>query len=490
MPDLSGMSMRLPPQNLQAEQALLGAVLANNKAYDGVAGWLKPGHFADPVNGRIFEAVARRIDAGRLADALTLKGEFEAAGVLDEVGGVAYLGQLLGMMVSPTMAGEYGRAVRDAWHRRELIAIGEDLVNRCFVPGEASARDLHERAEEALAALADGQEGEAAPMPAAEAMGLAIDRAVASAAQPGGLVGITTGLRVLDDITGGLRGGQMVVVGARPSMGKTTLLQAMAAGAAGAGARVMLISMEMTAASLGAQLVAGLTPIHRELATRGKEPGHDDMGRFRWRAVSESEVRAMRAAQRAMAERRLLVVELRNRTMAAVRSLVRRQMRRGGLDLVLIDYLGLLRVPELARFDNRTLEVTRLSADIKALAVDFNLPVVVASQLNRGVEGRDVKRPGLADLRDSGSIEQDADIVMFLHRDHYYLSRQKLERSEREDAEAFANKMSRHAERMRLAEGIAELHVDKQREGRTGTVRVAFGDQTTWFSDLPEGVGA
>jgi replicative DNA helicase len=482
--------MRLPPTNLQAEQALLGAILANNKSYDAVAGWLRVEHFADPVNGRIFEAAARRIDRGQLADPLTLKGEFEAAGVLDEVGGVAYLGQLIVAMVSPTMVGPYGRAVLDCWHRRALISIGEDLVNSAMTPGEASARELHERAEEALAALADGQEGEAMPVPAAEAMGLAIDRAVAAAARPGGLVGLTTGLRALDDITGGLRRGHMVVIGARPSMGKTTLLQSIGAGAASAGGRVLLVSMEMTAASLGAQLVAGLTPIHRDLATRGKEAGHDSAGRFEWRAVSDREVRAMQMAQRAMAERRLSVVELRTRTMAAVRSLVRRQTRRGGLDLVLIDYLGLLQVPELARVGNRYLEVTRLSADIKALAVDFDIPVVVASQLNRDVEKEDVKRPGLAHLRDSGSIEQDADVVMFLHRDAYYLKRMKHERSEREDAEAYANRLSRHAEKLRLAEGVAELHVDKQREGRTGTVRVAFGEDTTWFTDLPEGVGA
>lgn len=479
--------MRQMPANVQAEQALLGALLANNKAYDRVAQFLRPEHFADQVHGRIYEVMARRIDAGRLADAVALKAEFENAGTLDEVGGTAYLAQLLSAMVGIITAGEYGRAIHDAWHRRQLIEIGEELVNRAFAPGEASARDIHEAAEERLAGLADGQEGESAPMAAHAAMGLAIDAAAQAAARPSGLVGISTGLAALDDITGGLQGGDMIVVGARPSMGKTSLLQAIGAGAAAAGARVLLVSMEMTAAALGAQLVAGLVPISRDLATRGKERYQDDLGQFRWRPVRDDEIRSMQAAQRAMAERRLMLVELRTKTMPALRAVVRRMRRTGGLDVVLIDYLGLLRVPELARHDNRTLEVTRLSADIKAMAVDFNLPVVVASQLNRGVEGREVKRPSLADLRDSGSIEQDADVVMFLHRDHYYLSRLKIERREKESAEDFANRNTRHADQMKAAEGVAEIFVDKQRKGRTGSIRLAYGHETTWFTDLPEG---
>lgn len=489
MADGSLVGLRQPPTNLPAEQALLGALLANNKAYDQVAGWLRPEHFADPVHERLFEAVARRIDAGQLADAVVMAGEFEHDGVLAEVGGKAYLAQLLSAMVSPTMAGAYGRAVRDAWHRRALIEIGAELVNSAYAPGEASAQQLHEAAEERLAALADGQEGESAPIAASEAMALAIDEAWRAREAPGGLVGLTTGLRAVDDITGGLRRADMVVIGARPSMGKTTLGLAISAGAAAAGGRVLFVSLEMTPTQIGAQITAGLTPIARDLTERGKHREQDALGRFTWRPVTSGEIDAMMAAQRAMAQRRLLVVDLRTRTMAALRGVVRRLMRRGGLDLVVIDYLGLLRVPELARFDNRTLEVTRLSGDIKAMAVDFNLPVVVLSQLNRGVEGREVKRPGLSDLRDSGAIEQDADVVMFLHRDEYYLERLKLEQGEREGAEIFADRRSRHNEKLKAAAGRADLHVDKLRKGRIGTVQLAFGNETTWFTDLPDEVG-
>jgi replicative DNA helicase len=253
---------------------------------------------------------------------------------------------------------------------------------------------------------------------------------------------------------------------------------------------VLFATLEMSPEDIGAQITAGLTPVVRDLATRGKERVQDPAtGRFGWRPVSEAEVARMMAAQRAMAERRLLLVHLRIRTMSALRAVVRRQKRRG-LDLVVIDYLQLMRVPELARFDNRTLEVTRLSADCKAMARDFGIPVLVLSQLNRAVEGREVKRPSLADLRDSGAIEQDADVAMFLHRDHYYLDKLKLERRERESEEEWANRQARHLQAMREAHGRASIFVDKNRKGRTGTAQVAFGHDTTWFSDLPDEVGS
>jgi replicative DNA helicase len=486
---LVGLGLRQPPANAQAEQALLGGLLANNRAYDGVAGWLREEHFADPAHGAIYAAIARRIDTGRLADALLLvreSGEWAHA-FKDEAEARAYISELLTAMVGAQDVRHYAEAVVDAWHRRALIEIGADLMRRAFEPGEATARAIHEAAEERLAQLADGRGGDAEPMPAHEAMGLAIDEAWKSRDTPGGLVGLTTGLRALDDATGGLRGGDMIVVGARPSMGKTTLGLTMAAGAAAAGGRVAFVSYEMPASDLGAQITAGMTPISRDLTTRGKQRFQDELGRFRWRPVTEAEIASMHAAQRAMAERRLMILDMRVRTMTALRAAVRRLVRRGGLDLVVVDYLQLMEVPELARFDNRTLEVTRLSGQLKALAKDFGIPVVVLSQLNRAVEGREVKRPTLSDLRDSGAIEQDADLVMFLHRDQYYLERAKIERGDKEKEEDFANRRSRHFQALDAAEGKADLFVDKLRKGRIGGVQVAFGNDTTWFSDLLEG---
>jgi replicative DNA helicase len=486
---LFGASLQEPPQSLQAEQALLGALLANNRAYDDVAATLREEHFFDPAHGRIYAAIARRIDAGRVADALVLARESAdwAEGFDGEAAARAYLGQLVAAMVSPRMAKEYAAAVVDCWHRRALIDIGVDLVTHARSPGEASARQVHERAEEALSNLAAGQDEENRLVPGHEAMGLAIDAAMASRFTPGGLVGLTTGLRELDGITGGLRRGELTVIGARPSMGKTTLALSIAAAAARADARVLFVTIEMTAAALGAQLVAGLAPVQRDGAIRGRVQERDEVGRFTYRPVSDAEVAAMLAAQRAMRERRLMVLDLRVPTMTAIRGMARRLARRGGLDLVVVDYLGLLRVPELAGSDNRVLEISRLSAASKALARDLEVPVVMLSQLSRQVEGRENKRPLLNDLRDSGTVEQDADRVIFLYRDHYYLSREQPKRGERDGEEAWANRLSAHAHALDKAEGRAELIVAKQREGRVGTVSVAFGHETTWFTDLEEG---
>lgn len=493
MPDeraspLLGLGLRMPPTNVPAEQAVLGGLLANNKAYDGIAGRLRVEHFADPANGAVFGAVARRIDAGRLADAVTLAGCVAewAAAFKGDAEARGYLASLLAAMVGTRDVAHYAEAVIEAWHRRALIEIGEELVGRAMDDSAVPAREVHEAAEEALARLADGQEGEAPPVAAHRAMELAIDEAWRASKTPGGLVGLSTGLGALDDATGGLMRGDMLVLGARPSMGKTSLGQTIAAGAAAAGGRVAMFSFEMSAEALGAQLVAGLVPLSRDLTTRGKERFWDERGRFGWRPVTAAEIAAMQSAQRMMAERNLLIFDRIPRTVAAVRAAVRRMKRRGGIDLVVVDYLQLMTVPELRGSDKRYEMVTRLSGDLKQLAKEFDVPVLVLAQLSRAGEEREVKRPQLSDLRDSGAIEQDADVVMFLHRDSYYLSRRKMERGEKQSAEEWANQQSRHNERMAAAEGRADVYIDKARKGRIGTVHLAYGEETTWFTDLPE----
>lgn len=484
---LMALSQRLPPSNIQAEQALLGALLANNKAYDRMAAFLRPDHFADPVNGRIFAAIAARIDSGRLADVITLKADFEHAGGLAELGGAEYLVDLLGAMVGIINAGEYARAIRDAWHRRALIDIGETLVNAAFGGADIStAADVHEQAEAALFALGDrGDDGEAWSA-AHEAMGVAIDAAVTAAKRPSGLIGITTGFTALDAMTGGWRRGQYVLLAARPSMGKTMLALAMAAGAAQVDGKVLFVSREMNREAIGAALAAGLAAVPRAAAERGKIRERDAYGRFVWTPIDDAIVNRMVTAARAMASRTLIVDECRAGTMAAVRAAARRQKRRGGLDLIVIDYLLLMRVPELARSDNRTLEISRLSADAKALAVDLDVPVLVLTQLNRGVEGREDKRPELSDLRDSGSLEQDADTVMFLYREHYYLRDRPPMRSAFKAEEKYADASTAWSAAEVDARGRADLIIRKQRRGPVGTIKLLYGDATTWFTDLPE----
>lgn len=477
---------RQPPVNFEAEQALLGAVLTNNRAYDMVASFLREEHFADGIHGRIYAAAGARIDAGRVADAISLKADFEGAGILDEVGGTAYLAQLLGAMVGIINAADYGRAIHEAWWRRQLIDIGEDMVNGAYSaePG-TTAKDLHERAEERLFVLGDSGGTEDAVAQAHEAMALAIDAAVKASTSPTGLVGITTGFTELDDMTGGLRNGRFYLLGARPSMGKTSLALGIGTGAARAGGRVLFVSREMPRVAIGAQLAAGLAGVARDAAERGRVRDRDELGRFRWMPITPAEIDAMMRAQREMLRQNLLIDECRSGTMSAIRSRARKEKRRGGLDLIIVDYIGLLKVPELQKFDNRVLEITRLSEQSKALARDLDVPVIMLTQLNRGTEGRDNKRPTLADLRDSGALEQDADAVMFLYRDHYYLSKETLSRTANESEEAFANRSSRHHAALTASEGVAEVIFAKHRQGPTGTRRLAWDHTSTWFGDLP-----
>ena len=475
-----------PPNNMWAEQALLGALLANNKAYERVASFLRPEHFCDLVHSRIYEAIARRCDCGQLADAVTMKAEFENSGLLDDAGGPTYLAQLLGAMVGIINAGEYGRAIYDSWLRRELIDLAETLRDRALRDGTVSAKEMMEEAESRLYDLAERGETADACSPAHEAMGLAIASAAKAASMPGGMVGLTTGYRALDDITGGLRRGQYMLLAARPSMGKTTLALGIAAGAAAAGARVLFISREMNREAIGALLAAGLSNLPRDAAERGRVRGRDEAGRFTYAPIGQMDIDRMMAAQRAMAARTLLIDECRSGTMASVRTAGRRMKRRGGLDLVVLDYLGLMCVPELRKFDNRTLEVTRLSAECKALAVGLDVPVVVLSQLNRGPEGREDKRPSLGDLRDSGSLEQDADIVAFLYREHYYLTRNEPARKPGEGEEKWAARLSDWTTAEEAQRERAEVIFAKQRRGPVGTKVLRFSQTTTWFTDGEE----
>jgi replicative DNA helicase len=245
--------------------------------------------------------------------------------------------------------------------------------------------------------------------------------------------------------------------------------------------------MEMNREAIGGVLAAGLAQLPRDAGDRGRIREIGPTGGSSWRAIDQREIDHMVAAQRAMMNRTLLIDECRSRGMAALRAQARRMKRRGGLDLVVIDYLGLMQVPELARTGNRVLEVSRLSTQAKALAIDMDVPVVMLSQLNRGPEGRDDKRPTAADLRDSGSLEQDADLLLFIYREHFYLQNRPPLRSSYNSDEDYANSAARWATAEQAARGHADIIVAKQRRGRVGTVRLRFDEETNWFSEPPNG---
>ncbi len=485
---------RLPPSNLAAEQALLGARLANNKAFERVADFLLPDHFVDPVHGRIFQAIARRIEAGQLADAVTLKAELEHAQVLEEVGGTAYLAQLLSAMVGIINAGEYGRAIHDAWLRRELVDLGEGMVNAAFggevgtVGREAGetldGRQQIEHAEQQLFSLATKGGAEGGPIALERALASAIEIAEAAFHREGGVSGLPTGLRDYDKKTGGLHKSDLMILAGRPAMGKTALATKMAFGAArsllrdarDAGENVLpkgcvaIFSLEMSAEQLATRLLSEESRVASERIRRG-EISQRDFDRF---------VQVSRELQALP----LLIDDTPALTLSALRTRCRRLARTRGLSLVVIDYLQLMRPALGTRPENRVLEVSMITQGLKAIAKELDVPVLALSQLSRQVESREDKRPQLSDLRESGSIEQDADSVMFVYRDEYYLQQRIPKQMAFDNEEKYHTAVEKWQRDMELVHNKAELLLEKQRHGPTGKIDLFFEGEFTRFADL------
>lgn len=485
---LFGLSERQPPHNIEAEQALLGGLLVNNRALDRVEEFLRPIHFVDAVHGEIYAAIVDLVSRGRVADLITLKAAFEFSQRLEDIGGTEYLASLLTAMVAPMIVGEYGRTILDAWMRREIIDAASAAVEAAFVPGAGGAPAILEDLDARTLKVVEGA-GDVSPLvPAGDALRQAIEGAQVAMQRGTGLAGVTTGYRALDRMTTGLLPSAYVVLGARPSMGKTGLGYGIATRAAAAGNKVLFWSGEMDPAQLGARQAAAkawlpttsvFTGMGYDTPEDEKDPRARPLQDWEWRKLDEAE----RSARRLK-----LWIDARPAiTVAALRARARRMKRSGGLDLIVLDYLGLMRGSDDARRRGRYEEVTEISAAIKAMAKEMSLPVLVLAQLNRANEQREDKRPSLADLRDSGAVEQDADVVMFLHRPHYYLSRQgQQERKFKESEEDFANRLSDAQRRLRESVGVAEINVAKNRHGPTGMTRLRFVDRTTWFFDESE----
>lgn len=491
---LAGLHLRVPPQNLEAEQALLGALLANNKAFDRLPDGFRAEHFADPVHGRIFGALARRIGAGQLASATALKTDLENDGTLEEVGGTRYLAELVTATVGVANAAEYARVIHHCWIRRALIDLGARVVEAAF--GDAGGQDAPaqiEAAEDALYHLAERGGTARTVVRFGAAADLAIAEAEAASRRKGGLAGVTTGYRALDRMTGGLMPGELAILGGRPSMGKTALGLAVAARAAAAGYRVLVVSQEMRAQKLAARAIGACAQIDtlalrfgRVRAAEGE--AHDGDG---FRPFNAAEGAALARARAEIDALPLVIDATPGATVAAVRTSARRAARvLGGLDLVVIDYLGLLVASEHDRtFGNRVQEVGGIARDAKALAVGLGVPVLLLAQLSRANEAREDKRPQLSDLRDSGEIEQHADVVGFIHREHYYLTRAAPKPRAGEAQEKFSDRERLWNEAVLREVGRAEVIVAKNREGPTGTTRLRYVDRFTWFWDESEWQG-
>ena len=482
---LLGLSQRLPPSNVQAEQALLGALLANNRAYERVSDFLAPEHFADSIHGRIFQAIARRVEAGQLADAVTLKAEFEHAGVLEVVGGTADLVQLLGAMVGIINAGEYGRTVYDSWVRRQLIDVGETVVNNAFgADPELDGPKQIEAAEQQLFALATEGGANGGFVSFEKALTEAILGAERAHKRSGHVSGLASGLRDLDAKMGGLHPSDLLILAGRPGMGKTALATKIAFGAAQAmmaDARradpdavpkgsIAVFSLEMSAEQLATRLLSEEARISGDRIRRGD--------------IGQREFDKFVQVSREIAALPIQIDDTPALTLSAMRTRCRRLKRTRGLQLVVVDYLQLMRPSAGTRPENRVLEISQITQGLKAIAKELAVPVLALSQLSRAVENREDKRPQLSDLRESGTIEQDADVVMFVYRDEYYLA-QRAPKQMGFDSEAkFQDALSKWSTDMDAVHNQAELIIAKQRHGPTGTIRLFFEAEFTRFADL------
>ncbi len=461
-----------PPANDDAERALLGGILHSNRAFERVSDFLRPEHFASRVHGRIYEAIAKVIERGQIADAITLKQYFEADADLAEVGGFAYLMRLAGSVASIVNAEDYGRAVYDLHLRRELIALGDEITARAYRDDlDDQAPDQIEAAEQRLAALAEhGTEN------TTHTFSQALTRTLASAERAykhDGPSGVPSGFIDLDKLLGGLHQTDLIILAGRPSMGKTALATNLAFNAALHSAQqiptngrppiVAFFSLEMSAEQLTLRILSERTSIPSERIRRGEL------------SLAEFEELALKAQE---LERLPLVIDDgAGATVAQIRNKARRLKRqnKGQLALIVVDYLQLMSAGKDAK-GNRVEVVSEITRGLKLVAKELNVPVVALSQLSRAVENRDDKRPQLSDLRESGSIEQDADVVMFVYRDEYYLARKEPPDESSPEHVAWQEEMEKVA-------NLAEVLIGKQRHGPIGKVTLFFRSDLTRFEN-------
>ena len=469
---------RAPPVNYEAEQALLGAVLANNAALEKVAEFLRSEHFAEPVHGRIFEACTKLIERGQIADAVQLKNLFEQDGSLAEAGGAQYIAKLQASAISIINAGDYGRTIHDLYMRRQLIELGEDVVNDAFDQDlDKPAGEQIEVAEQRLYSLSESGTIEGGFRAFSHALTQAVEMAEAARKRDGHIAGVPTGFADLDRLLGGLQKSDLIVLAGRPSMGKTALATNIGFNAARLerkqsddGGVIGFFSLEMSAEQLATRILAEVSEVPSERIRRGE--------------LSDRDFDRVVQASAELSSIPMFIDDSPAISVSQLRTRSRRLKRQQGLSLVIVDYLQLMRPAAGARFDNRVQEVSDITRGLKAIAKELEVPVLALSQLSRAVEQREDKRPLLSDLRESGSIEQDSDVVMFVYREQYYLERaQPTQRSEESD-EHFDQRHDKWKERCDKALGIAEIIVAKQRHGPIGTRRLSFHGPTTKFSDF------
>src|SRR6266480_4291766 len=477
-PDSVTPAYRSAPHNIEAEQSLLGAILVNNDAFYRVSDFLEPKHFFEPLHQTIYETAGSLIRMGKVATPVTLKTFLPGDA---DIGGMAigqYLARLAAEATTIINAQDSGRTIYDLSLRRDLIGIGEDMVNVAYeAPVDFAPRAQIEDAERKLYDLAESGRYDGGFQRFAQALTVAVDMAAKAFQRDGKLSGIATGLRDLDTKMGGLQPSDLIVLAGRPGMGKTALATNIAYNIARAyrgevqadgttkavnGGVVGFFSCKMSAEQLATRIIAERTSIPSSSIRRG--------------GISEADFEKIRDYSIELQSLPFYVDETGGLSISQLTARARRLKRQKGLDLLVVDYIQLLQGSGKRGNDNRVQEVTEITTSLKALAKELNVPVIALSQLSRQVESRDDKRPQLSDLRESGSIEQDADVVMFVFREEYYLAN-KEPRAGTPEYEKWQLDMS-------LVHGKAEVIIGKQRHGPTGTVELQFEASLTRFGDL------
>ncbi len=467
----------LLPHNIEAEQQLLGAILTNNDIFDRVAGIISDAHFYDPVHARIYEIAAARIAKNALASPVTLKAFMEDDAGLKELGGAGYLMRLAGAAISSFAARDYAQMIYDLAIRRELIGLGRDISARAAKVDVASEpKEQIVEAEQRLYKLGEAGQSSQGFQSFLKAVTDAVNVANAAYQREGGLSGVSTGLVDMDKKLGGLHKSDLLILAGRPSMGKTSLATniafniarsykrgRLADGSDGAvdGGVVGFFSLEMSAEQLAARILSEASEVPSEQIRRGD--------------MNEAEFRRFVEAAKSLEACPLFIDDTPALPIAQLAARARRLKRTHGLDVLIVDYLQLVR--GTGRSENRVNEISEITMGLKAIAKELDIPVIALSQLSRQVENREDKRPQLSDLRESGSIEQDADVVMFVFREEYYKEREKPGDHELEKVAAWQDEMER-------LHGRAEVIIGKQRHGPIGSIDLSFEGKFTRFGNL------
>jgi replicative DNA helicase len=471
---------RTVPHNIELEQALLGAILVNNEAFYRVSDFLEPQHFFEPVHQKLYEIAASLVRVGKTATPVTLKtflpSDLDIAGLTAS----QYLARLAAEATTVINASDYGRAIYDLALRRSLIVIGEDVVNTAYdAAADERPHNLIEQAERSLYELAETGRYDGGFQRFAQALTTAVEMAAHAYQRDGRLSGLATGLKDLDRMMGGLQKSDLIILAGRPGMGKSSLATNIGYNVARAweggvradgqiettnGGIVGFFSLEMSAEQLATRIISEQTEIPSYRIRRGE--------------IAPADFDRIAEAAREMERIPFYIDETGGLSVGQLAARARRLKRQRGLDLLVVDYIQLLQGSTRRALEGRVQEVTEITTRLKALAKELNIPVLALSQLNRSCETREDKRPQLSDLRDSGSIEQDADVVLFVYRDEYYVKNREPRPGTQEHLDWQSV--------MEKVHGVAEIIIGKQRHGPTGPVALQFNADVTRFSDLAD----